>query len=68
MVIFQTCTASSKRSKHDGPRQRPLAVLDSHLRVRGVAGLRMVVASAMPTLTSGNTKSPTLMVAEKAAR
>jgi len=46
----------------------PLAVLDSHLRVRGVAGLRVVDAGAMPTITSGNTNSPTLMVAEKAAR
>ncbi|MDO9480799.1 MAG: GMC oxidoreductase, partial [Hydrogenophaga sp.] len=41
---------------------------DSHLRVRGVAGLRVVDAGAMPTITSGNTNSPTLMVAEKAAR
>ena len=46
----------------------PLAVLDSHLRVRGVRGLRVVDASVMPTITSGNTNSPTLMVAEKAAR
>jgi choline dehydrogenase len=43
------------------------AVLDSQLRVRGVAGLRVVDASAMPTITSGNTNSPTLMMAEKAA-
>lgn len=50
----------------------PLAVLDSHLRVRGpgglVAGLRVVDAGAMPVITSGNTNSPTLMMAEKAAR
>jgi len=44
------------------------AVLDSHLRVRDVAGLRVVDASVMPTITSGNTASPTLMIAEKAAR
>ena len=45
----------------------PLAVLDARLCVRGVAGLRVVDAGAMPTITSGNTNSPTLMLAEKAA-
>jgi choline dehydrogenase len=45
----------------------PMAVLDSKLRVRGIARLRVVDAGAMPTITSGNTNSPTLMMAEKAA-
>lgn len=45
----------------------PMAVLDAQLRVRGVAGLRVVDAGAMPTITSGNTNAPTLMLAEKAA-
>ena len=45
----------------------PTAVLDSRLRVRGIAGLRVVDAGAMPTITSGNTNSPVLMIAEKAA-
>jgi len=45
----------------------PTAVLDSRLRVRGIAGLRVVDAGAMPTITSGNTNSPVLMMAEKAA-
>ncbi|WP_048438457.1 GMC family oxidoreductase [Caenimonas sp. SL110] len=44
-----------------------MAVLDTQMRVRGIAGLRVVDAGAMPTITSGNTNSPTLMMAEKAA-
>jgi len=41
-----------------------MAVLDSQLRVRGVKGLRVADASAMPTITSGNTAAPTMMIAE----
>ena len=44
------------------------AVVDPELRVRGIAGLRVVDASVMPTITSGNTNSPTLMIAERGAR
>ena len=46
----------------------PMAVVDSQLRVIGVAGLRVIDASVMPNITSGNTNSPTLMIAEKAAQ
>jgi choline dehydrogenase len=50
-----------------GLAQDPLAVVDERLRVYGLGGLRVADASVMPRITSGNTGSPTMMIAEKAA-
>ncbi|WP_418318064.1 GMC family oxidoreductase [Piscinibacter sakaiensis] len=51
-----------------GPKADPMAVVDARLKVHGVRRLRIADASVMPTITSGNTNSPTLMIAERAAQ
>jgi len=62
-TIFHPVGTAKMGMDHD-----PLAVVDSHLRVIGLDGLRVIDASVMPTITSGNTNTPTIMIAEKGAR
>jgi choline dehydrogenase-like flavoprotein len=50
-----------------GTASDPLAVVDERLRVRGIAGLRVIDASVMPTITSGNTNTPTIMIGDRGA-
>ena len=50
-----------------GTASDPMAVVDERLRFCGIGGLRVVDASVMPTITSGNTNTPTAMIAEKGA-
>ena len=51
-----------------GRKDDAAAIVDSRLRVLGIQGLRVVDAAIMPTITSANTNTPTLMIAEKGAR
>ena len=50
-----------------GPQDDPTAVVNDELKVHGVQGLRVIDASIMPTITSGNTNAPTVMIAERGA-
>ena len=62
-TIFHPVGTAKMGLEHD-----PSAVVDNHLRVIGLDGLRVIDASVMPTITSGNTNTPTIMIADKGAR
>ena len=67
-IFHPVCTcAMGAFDPHGRPRSAG-TVLDTDCRVFGVAGLRVVDASAMPTITSGNTNAPVMLIAERAAR
>jgi choline dehydrogenase len=67
-IFHPVSTCAMGRVDQYGKAKNPLTVVDSECRVRGVARLRVIDASAMPCITSGNTNAPVMLIAETVAR
>jgi choline dehydrogenase len=67
-IFHPVATCAMGRVDSRGRAADPMSVLDTDCRLRGVARLRVVDASAMPTITSGNTNAPVMLIAEQIAR
>jgi choline dehydrogenase len=67
-IFHPVATCAMGQVDHRGQAADPMTVLDTDCRLRGVARLRVVDASAMPTITSGNTNAPVMLIAEQIAR
>jgi choline dehydrogenase len=67
-IFHPVSTCAMGKVDQSGRAENPNTVLDSECRVRGVARLRVIDASAMPCITSGNTNSPVMLIAETVAR
>jgi choline dehydrogenase len=67
-IFHPVGTCAMGQVSAQGAAAGPNVVLDSGLRLRGVARLRVIDASAMPQITSGNTNAPVMLIAEQAAR
>lgn len=67
-IFHPVATCAMGRVDAQGRADNPMTVLDSECRLRGVARLRVIDASAMPTITSGNTNAPVMLIAECIAR
>jgi choline dehydrogenase len=67
-IFHPVSTCAMGKVDHHGKAENPNTVLDSECRVRGVARLRVIDASAMPCITSGNTNAPVMLIAETVVR
>jgi choline dehydrogenase len=67
-IFHPVSTCAMGKVDQYGKAENPNTVLDSECRVRGIARLRVIDASAMPCITSGNTNAPVMLIAETVAR